>query len=141
MELGQAMVDIDRFMEQVFGASPFSRASQGTAKRYPDVDIHETSDAYHIEAGLPGFEEKDIELSVDGGVLTVKSRKVEEAEKKDEGRNYILRERFIGDFSRSFKLPENADCEAITASFNNGLLSLEVKKRAEAQKRVISISK
>ena len=140
MELGQTMVDINRFMESVFGESPFSR-SQPEAGIYPRVDIHETNDAYHIEADLPGCEEKDIELTVDSGILTIQSKKELESEKTSDGKNYIIRERQLDVFSRSFKLPENADNESISASFKNGLLSLKIKKRAEAQKRVINIGK
>ncbi|MDR2803398.1 MAG: Hsp20/alpha crystallin family protein [Treponema sp.] len=141
MELGQTMVDINNFMESVFGESPFSRSQSAVGARYPDVDVHETSDAYHIEADLPGYEEKDIELTVDSGVLTIQSKKTAETEKRGEDKNYIIRERRLDTFSRSFKLPDNADSEAIEASFKNGMLTLNIKKRAEAQKRVISIGK
>jgi HSP20 family protein len=141
MELGQTMVDIDRFMESVFGESPFSRSNAVAGTRYPDVDIYEAGDAYHIEANLPGFDENDIELTVDSGVLTILSKKNAETEKRDEGRSYIIRERHYDVFSRAFKLPDNADTENITASFDSGLLTLEIKKRAEAQKRVITIKK
>ncbi|MDR2795964.1 MAG: Hsp20/alpha crystallin family protein [Spirochaetaceae bacterium] len=141
IELGQTMVDINRFMESVFGESPFSRSQSGPEGLYPRVDIHETNDAYHIEADLPGCEEKDIELAIDSGVLTIQSKKEFESEKKNDGKNYIIRERQLDVFSRSFKLPDNADSENISATFKNGLLSLNIKKRAEAQKRVISIGK
>jgi HSP20 family protein len=141
MELGQTMVDINRFMESVFGESPFSRSQPDVIGFYPRVDIHETNEAYHIEADLPGYEEKDIELSVDNSILNIQSKKTSETEKKGEDKNYIIRERQIDTFSRSFKLPDNADCDSIKASFKNGLLSLEIKKRAEAQKRVINIGK
>jgi HSP20 family protein len=141
LELGQTVVDINRFMESVFGESPFSRSQSELKGRYPSVDIHETNDAYHIEADLPGCDEKDIELTVDSGILTIQSKKEVESEKKNEGKSYIIRERQLDVFSRSFKLPDNADYESISASFKNGLLSLTIKKRAEAQKRVISIGK
>jgi HSP20 family protein len=141
IELGQTMVDINHFMESVFGESPFSRSNAPAGARYPDVDIYDAGDSYRIEADLPGCDEKDIELTVDSGVLTIQSKKSAETEKRDEGKNYIVRERRYDVFSRSFKLPDNADSENITASFNNGLLALDVKKRAEAQKRVITIKK
>jgi HSP20 family protein len=142
MELGQTMVDINHFMESVFGESPFSRSqSQAVGGRYPDVDIYEAGDAYHIEADLPGCEEKDIEITVDSGILTIQSKKDAETEKQDDGKNYIIRERQYAVFSRAFKLPDNADTDSITASFKNGQLTLDIKKRAEAQKRVISIKK
>ncbi|MDR0663420.1 MAG: Hsp20/alpha crystallin family protein [Spirochaetaceae bacterium] len=139
MELGQTMVDINNFMESVFGESPFSRSQPDARIGFPRVDIHETNDSYHIDAELPGYEEKDIEISVDSGVLNIQSKK--ETEKKTDDKNYIIHERHLDVFSRAFKLPDNADCDSIAASFKNGLLSLEIKKRAEAQKRMISIGK
>jgi HSP20 family protein len=141
MEVGQAMVDINRFMESVFGESPFSRTQSELGGLYPRVDIHETDTAYHLEADIPGYDEKDIELSVDNGILNIQSKKETENEKKNNGKNYIIRERQVDVFSRSFKLPDNADYDNITASFQNGLLSLEIKKRSETQKRVINIKK
>ncbi|MDR2444809.1 MAG: Hsp20/alpha crystallin family protein [Spirochaetaceae bacterium] len=141
MELGQTMVDINHFMESVFGESPFSRSQSEMKGMYPSVDIHETNDAYHIEADLPGCDEKDIELTVDSGVLTIQSKKEVKSEKNNDSKNYIIRERQLDIFSRSFKLPDNADSENISASFRNGLLSLTIKKRAEAQKRIINIGK
>jgi HSP20 family protein len=140
MELGQTMVDINRFMESVFGESPFSRSQINGSIGFPRVDIHETNDSYHIDADLPGCEEKDIEISVDSGVLNIQSKK-DSGEKKSDDKNYIIRERHMDVFSRSFKLPDNADYDNIAASFKNGLLSLDIKKRSEAQKRVISIVK
>jgi HSP20 family protein len=139
MELGQTMVDINNFMESVFGESPFSRSQPDGRAGFPRVDIHETDESYHIDAELPGYEEKDIEISVDSGVLNIQSKK--ENNKESDGKNYIIRERHLDMFSRAFKLPDNADCDNIAASFKNGLLSLEIKKRAEAQKRVISIGR
>jgi HSP20 family protein len=142
MELGQTMVDINRFMESFFGESPFSRSQPpAVSGRYPDVDIYETGDTYHIEADLPGCEEKDIELTVDSGVLNIQTKKDTETEKEDNGKNYIIRERHYSTFSRAFKLPDNADSDNISASFKNGLLTLDIKKRAEAQKRVINLKK
>jgi HSP20 family protein len=88
---------------------------------------------------LPGFDEKNIEIHIDGTNLTISSRKDETIEKKDE-RNYILRERKQNAFSRSFKLPENADAEAVNAVFKNGILSMEINKKAETQKRTIMIN-
>jgi HSP20 family protein len=133
----KALSDFDRYLDSFFGESPLAPA--GRRFNQPAVDIRETEGAFVLEAELPGYDEKSLEVHVDGGVLTIESRKEENTEKKDE--NYLIRERRSASFSRSFKLPENADPEAVSASFNNGLLCLEIKKRAEAKKRVIEIEK
>jgi HSP20 family protein len=141
----KALNDFDRCMEAFFGESPLTPAPRNC--REPSVDVRETSDAYLLEAELPGCDEKNIEVQLDGGVLTIASKKEEKTErnvnedKESAGSNdrWMIRERRSASFSRSFKLPENADSENISAHFKNGLLSLEIKKLAEAKKRVIQI--
>jgi HSP20 family protein len=145
LTIENALNDFDRYMESFFGESPMTPAV--SFGREPAVDIKETAETYELTAELPGYDEKNIEVHVDGGVLTIESKKEEKAERnvspeKDEKavkERYVIRERRSASFSRSFKLPENADMEAITANFKNGLLCLEIKKRAETKKRVIQI--
>ena len=141
--LENALSGFDRYLDSFFGDN-FLTPSERIFNRLPSVDVRETEKAYVIEAELPGFEEKDISIRLDGSNLTIESKR--EEEKKDERKegddgNYLIRERRVSSFSRSFKLPENANPEGITASFKNGILSMEIGKRAEAQTRVIQISK
>jgi HSP20 family protein len=139
MGLGRTIDNIDRFMEGFFGddLTPGERLASAFS-RVPPVDIKEKDNEYVMEMELPGYDEKKINLSVDGGMITVESAKIDEKEKKDEDK-YLMRERTESSFSRSFHLPENADPENIKASFKNGLLTLEIKKRQEAQKKTIQI--
>ena len=139
-----ALTGIDRAMDSIFGDSflnpaerIFSRMS--AADRLPAVDVRETEKSYLIEADLPGIDEKDIEVHLDGNTLTLASKKSEE--NKEERKGYMIQERRQASFSRSFTLPENTDRESISATFRNGVLSVEIGKLAEAQKRVIQISK
>jgi len=92
-----------------------------------------------MEMELPGFDEKNIEVNVDGSSLTIASKQEEKQEKKEDG-NYILRERRNITFNRSFQLPDNADSSTVSATFKNGILNLTIKKRAESQKRMIQIN-
>ena len=144
--LENALSDFDHYMDSFIGDN-FLTPSERIFNRLPMVDVRETEKAYILEAELPGFDEKDIEVHVDGNNLTIESKKDEEkdndelAAKTIPDRNYLIRERRYSSFCRSFRLPENADSEEIAASFRNGILSLEIKKKAEAQKRVIQISK
>jgi HSP20 family protein len=137
MSLERAMNDLNRYMESFFD-SPLAPAERN---HLPLVDVQETDNAYRVEAELPGFEEKNIQVHVDNGNLTIESAKEEDKkEKKDDG-TYLIRERRTVSFSRSFKLPENADTEAVEAVFKNGVLTLEIKKREEApKKRLIQIN-
>jgi HSP20 family protein len=134
-----ALSDFDRYFESFFGDSPLAPAAR-IFNHLPAVDVRETEKSYIMDMELPGYDEKGIEVHVDGGSLSIESRQEETKEdKKNEGA-YILRERRLNTFSRSFKLPENTDSESISASFKNGILTLEIRKRAEAQKKVIKIN-
>jgi HSP20 family protein len=134
--IGNALSDFDRYLESFFGDSVLAPASR-IFNHLPAVDVRETENAYLLEAELPGYDEKNIQVHVDGGNLTIETKQDEEKEDKDA---FLIRERRSSAFSRSFKLPENADGEQVSAGFKNGILSLEIKKRAEAQKRLIRIN-
>jgi HSP20 family molecular chaperone IbpA len=138
----RTLFDIDRALDSFFGNQGFERHGPlGSVGTFPPVDIREKDDAYVIEAELPGYTENDIEVGVDGVALSISSKKEEDAEKKDDEGTYVLRERRVSTFNRTFTLPDNADTTAIEADFKDGLLVLTVKKRAESQKRVIEIKK
>jgi HSP20 family protein len=135
-----ALNDFDRYFESFFGESPLSGSARFLS-RLPAVDVRETEKAFVLEMDLPGYSEKDIEVHVDGNSLTIESPQEKAAEETKKEGAYILRERHASSFSRSFKLPQNADPDAVSAGFNNGVLCLEIKKRAETQKKVIQINK
>jgi HSP20 family protein len=140
-----ALSDFDRYFESFFGDSILTPAARAF-NRLPAVDVRETEKAYVLEMELPGFDEKDIEISVDGNSLSISSKHEEsrdanenDAKDKENAGTWILRERRVNTFSRSFKLPENANPEEVAAEFKNGVLCMEIQKRAEAQKRTIQI--
>ncbi len=104
----------------------------------PPVDIAEDRDRITLTAELPGFREDQVKIQMEGGVLTIRGERKFEEEK--EGRNFHRVERSYGQFVRSFTLPNNVDHEQIRASFDNGLLRIEMPKTAEARPREIKIS-
>ena len=131
------LAEMGRVMNNIFG---YPGQSSVSLARIPAVDVEETDKNYVLEAELPGFAMEDVSVNIDGGTVTIESKKDETVEKKDKAvKNFVLRERRSLSFSRSFKLPENADPDAISASFKNGLLTLTIGKRAEAQKKTIQI--
>jgi HSP20 family protein len=134
-----ALSDFDRYMGSFLGDS-FLTPAERVFNRLPAVDLRETDKAYLLEAELPGLDEKNVEVRLDNNTLTIESKR-EDEKKEEKGDSYLIRERRSSSFSRSFRLPENADPENIAASFKNGILSLEIGKRPEAQKRVIQINK
>jgi HSP20 family protein len=98
----------------------------------PAVDVTESEKAYEITAELPGMEEKNIEVKVANGNLTIKGEKQEEKEEKK--KNYYLHERHFGSFERSFEMPGGLDADKIEASFKKGVLTITLPKTPEAQK-------
>lgn len=120
----------------------------------PNVDVTETKDSYVLEMDLPGRAEKDVAIELNDRVLTISSaeeKKAEteeqDAEKKDEGGSeaeekpqYLLRERRRSSFSRSFTLPKDIDETGVSANFKNGVLSITIPRKAEAQPRKITIN-
>lgn len=99
----------------------------------PAVDVTEDEKTYKIAAELPGLDEKDIEVSVTGDVLTLKGEKRQEKEEKN--KNWYVSERAYGSFQRAFALPDGVDRDKIAASFAKGVLTVTLPKSAEAQKQ------
>jgi HSP20 family protein len=110
----------------------------------PAFEVKETSDAFVLKADLPGVAEGDLDIGVHNNVLSVSGSR--SAEERKEGESYALYERQFGSFTRSFSLPSivalhPADGEKISASLENGVLTLTIGKKAEAKPRKIALSK
>ncbi|HZV21561.1 MAG TPA: Hsp20/alpha crystallin family protein, partial [Hyphomicrobiales bacterium] len=85
-----------------------------------------------VKADLPGVDEKDINLTIHNGVLTLRGEK--KSERTDERENYHLMERSYGSFQRSIRLPESVDEDKVEAKFDKGVLTVTLTKRPEAVK-------
>jgi HSP20 family protein len=97
----------------------------------PAVDVAEKDKAYEITAELPGLDEKNVEVKVANGMLTIKGEKKEEKEEKK--KDYYLSERRYGSFERRFQIPEGVEAEKIEATFKKGVLTVMLPKSAAAQ--------
>jgi HSP20 family protein len=106
--------------------------ARGQFTSNPAVDVVEKSDAYEITAELPGMDEKNIEVKLVNGSLTVKGEKEENKEEKK--KDYHVQERYYGSFERTFPLPEGVDADKIEATFDKGVLMLRLPKKPEAVK-------
>ncbi len=108
------------------------------ARRWsPALDVIETKDAFNIEVEVPGIRPEDINVTVDQGMLTVQGERRAEEETKE--REYHRVERRYGSFRRSIVLPGGADTSRIQATYDNGVLHLEVPKAEAAQPKRIQI--
>jgi HSP20 family protein len=104
----------------------------------PAVDIYETENELVMRADLPGINEKDLDVRVENNMLTVRGeRKFEQQVKED---NYLRIERTYGSFSRSFGLPNSVNTEAIKADYKNGVLTVELPKRAESKPKQVKVN-
>src|ERR1700747_2539383 len=111
------------FREMNDGDSPLT-----TASFVPAVDIYEDSKKVVLKLEVPGIEEKDLDIRVENNTLTVKGERKFEKEEKEE--NFHRIERRYGSFSRAFTLPASVETESIDAKYENGVLKLELKKKA-----------
>jgi HSP20 family protein len=103
----------------------------------PPADIVEGNDGFTITLDVPGFTKEDLKVNVHDGILTVNGeRKGVEAENE---KHFRYNERPFGSFSRSFRLPDFIDGESIHGSYENGVLTVELKKKEEAKPHVITI--
>jgi HSP20 family protein len=97
---------------------------------YPSVNISENDSDYSINLALPGYNKGELKVSVDNNILTI-SYDHENAE--DKKIKFLKREFAIVNFKKTFKLPENAEADKIEASHNNGILSIQIPKRAKVE--------
>ena len=119
-----------------FGLEPFWQP-ESLRVAQPAIDFVERANAFELTAEMPGLDEKNVEVNVANGVLTVKGQKEEEKVEKKE--DFHLRERRFGSFARSVRIPDTVDAHKIDASFRNGVLKVTLPKKAEAQKPVKKI--
>jgi HSP20 family protein len=108
-----------------------------TAGFVPPVDIYEDAQKVVLKLEVPGIDQKDLDVRVEDHTLTVKGERNFEKEEKEE--NFHRIERRYGSFYRAFTLPNTVNTENVAASYNAGVLKLELKKKPEAQPKQIEI--
>lgn len=109
-----------------FRAPAMSFAPDGLS---PDIDVRETAKTFEVVVDLPGVEEKDVEVTLADGLLTIKGEKKVAREEKEEG--YYFRERNFGAFSRTIEVPFDAEPSQVTARFDKGVLTVTLPKPPE----------
>ena len=109
-----------------------------TASFVPAVDIYEDAKKVMLKLEVPGMEEKDLDIRVENNTLTVKGERKFEKDEKEE--NFHRIERRYGSFYRSFTLPSTVDTDNVQASYNAGILKLDLNKKPEAQPKQIKVN-
>lgn len=102
------------------------------------VDVCEDADHLYVEADLPGFKKEEIDVRLENQTLTI-SAEHREPERKEEKRDYLLRERSYSRFIRSFTLPSNIDEQNVDAKLDEGVLKITLNKKEEAKPRRIEL--
>ena len=135
-------VDPFRVVDALLRWDPFRSDWSGSSAGgdlAPRFDVKETKDAYVIKADLPGFRDDKVEVLLNGNLLTVKGER--EEEHREEGEQFYAMERSTGSFARSFSLPDSVDADSVRADLKNGVLTVNVPKRPEAQPKKIAIGR
>lgn len=126
-------------LNQLFGRT-FGRLEplrRGDGGWMPALDVFETESEIVAKVDLPGIDPKDVEVTVEDGMLTVKGSRASESETEDRGYHRI--ERRYGSFARSIGLPSSADAGKVDATFDRGVLTIRVAKTPASQARRIEI--
>jgi HSP20 family protein len=132
--------DPSRFMRQFLGWDPFRemmplvRTDTGFM---PAFEVKENKEGYLFKADLPGVKESDIDITIAGDRLTISGKRT--AEKQEQTDTYYTYERSFGSFTRSFTLPSDADMAKCHAELRDGVLTLLVPRKPEAQPKKIAV--
>ncbi len=129
--------EMDELFSRFFRDWPWPRLAGGGRGWLPPVDMVDRKDEIVLRADLPGLEQKDVEVTVEEGVLTIRGERKAEREVKEE--DYYCCERWAGTFERSVMLPPGVDPDKIRATFRNGVLEVRLPKTREARGKKIEI--
>jgi HSP20 family protein len=125
--------NFDRVFDQLWNGAGV--AARRPAAYAPRIDFSETDTEMRVAAELPGIEEKDIQVSLEDGVLTIRAeRTVEQKDEAAKERRHV--ETFHGKYERSLRLPAEVDADGVKAVYRNGILTVTLPKPAEAQPQV-----
>ena len=134
--------EIDRLFDDFmgdFGSWRMRLPRPFDTEQMPSIDVSETDKEIEVKADLPGMDEKDVEVSLANGILTIKGERKAEKEDKDEKKNFHRVERSYGLYRRSIALPSEIDEDKVKASFAKGVLTVTMPKTAKAKAKVRKI--
>lgn len=130
--------EMKQVFDRFFGENDADQSSVVTSQWTPRVDIKEEDKRFMILADIPGVDPKEIEISMDKGILSIKGER--SYENKSENGKLTRVERSYGTFYRRFALPDSADAEGISADGKHGVLEISIPKKPETTPRRIAIN-
>jgi len=127
--------EVDSIFDQFFDRD---RDEEGTSAVWaPRTDLAETDDAYTLRVDVPGMTKEDISINLQNNTLTISGERL--SERTEESEEYVRVERAFGNFHRTFTLPDAVDQENIEATYENGVLTINIPKTAKSTRRQIEI--
>jgi HSP20 family protein len=135
LSLREAM---DRLFEESFLRPGFLGTGESVTSPLP-LDMYETEDRIVVKAAVPGVRPEDINVTVTGDLLSIAGEFKTESEQKDDRRNYLRQERRYGSFSRQITLPAGVNADQCAATYENGVLTLELPKVEQARTKSVKI--
>jgi HSP20 family protein len=137
-EIKKLRHEMDRLYDRFFDWKPFPYLAE-SGDWWPPVDVLENPKEIIVHAEIPGVEAKEIDVHLEGNVLTIRGERKREV--TEEGQDYYYAERSYGTFSRSIRLPSDIDREGIRARYDHGILELKLPKREKAVQKRIRVEK
>jgi len=128
--------EVDSIFDRFFGRTSSGDGST-SAVWSPQTNLVETDEDFRLHLDVPGMSTEDININLQNRTLTVSGERT--SERTDEGEEFVRVERAFGSFHRSFTLPDAVDADSIEASYDNGVLTINVPKTAESTRRQIEI--
>jgi HSP20 family protein len=131
--------EIDRLFDDFTRGGLGLLGAQGQANLMPSIDVAETDKQIEIAVELPGLERKDVDISLEDDVLTIRGEKKTETKEQDKDKNYHVTERSYGAFYRVIQLPPGVNPKTIQATMSKGVLKIAIPKPAGAQPTKIEV--
>src|SRR5665811_2055553 len=137
-ELNTLQDRVNRLFHELATSTEGRDESLSTSSFAPAVDVYEDEHKVTMKIEVPGIDEKDIDVQVENNILTVHGERKIEKEEKEE--NYRRVERQYGSFTRTFTLPTTVDTESVSATYDKGVLKINLPKKAEAKPKQIKVN-
>ncbi len=126
--------EMNRLFSNFFGDFGLPSIESERFSATPAIDIVENDKAYRVNVELPAINSEDVDISINENYLTIKGEKKEEKEEHN-GNTVVRSERYYGSYQRTISLPQNVDTDKAKASFEKGVLTIEIPKKIEAQSK------
>ena len=142
-EQSSGISQLQQEINRLFGSHNDADSSGATADWIPAVDIHEYQDRFELLVDLPGVNPKEVEITLDNGVLSLSGERRDKTHangRGGDGPEQQRSERRLGRFHRRFILPDTVDAEKVKATGNDGVLEISIAKQPKAQPRRISVN-